>query len=396
MRRTGWPFRIMAVLSGLILSVLGATMVLAAVVQDSNAEAARTLAPYQAGALAGSALALLEAGQRDAAIQRARQAVMREPINVEALRTLGLAASFAMQEEAARDHLMLVQQLSRRDLAAQLWWIEHQVARGDIAGALTFYDQALKTSRRAGEMILPTLARASAEPLVAQRLAPFLENRPAWFRLFFIQATDIAPDITEVAALGTRLLDPGNADDRDLIDRIIRRFGRDGRYDQARDVFAWANGGQPPGGGVINGSFEEPSGLSLFDWELTRTDVLTAEIASRGESDALWLIAEVGRGVVARQMLRLQPGRYELTAVVGEVPDAAIDRPTLAISCADDASVVLAPITFPGSAGAPARLAGQFDVGAGCRYQWLEITASASTQDETQAWIDDLVIRPRR
>ena len=395
MRRTGWPFRIMAVLSGLILSVIGATMVLAAVLQGSNAEAARTLAPYDAGALAGSASVLLETGQRDAAAQRARQALMREPINVEALRTLGLAASFAMQEEAARDHLMLVQQLSRRDLAAQLWWIEHQVARGDIAGALTFYDQALKTSRRAGDMILPTLARASAEPLVARQLAPFLESRPAWFRLFFIQATDMAPDNTEVAALGTRLLDPGNLEDRDLIDRIIRRFGRDGQYDRAWEVFVWANEGRPQDN-IINGSFEEPSGGSLFDWELTRTDVLTAEIAGRGDSDALWLIAEVGRGVVARQMLRLQPGRYELTAVVGEVPDAAIDRPTLAISCADDASVVLAPITFPGSAGAPARLAGQFDVGTSCRYQRLELTASASTQDETQAWIDDLVIRPDR
>jgi hypothetical protein len=39
-------------------------------------------------------------------------------------------------------------------------------------------------------------------------------------------------------------------------------------------------------------------------------------------------------------------------------------------------------------------LQASFTVPAGCRYQWLDLTASATTQDEVRSWIDDIVIRP--
>jgi tetratricopeptide (TPR) repeat protein len=384
------------VLAGAVLCYFAVILALSPVVHDRSAQAALTLTPFDAQALAGTASTLLQADQSPEGLAEgrgyAREALLREPINPAALRALGLAASIEGEEDAARAHFRLAARLTRRDLPTHLWWIEHEAAEGDISGALAHYDAALKTSRRAQQMLLPVLARASAEPLVAQKLIPWLEPRPAYFRLFFIQATDMASDITGTAAIGRQLLDPGHAPDQDLINRIIRRYGRDGEYGEAWEMFAWARGGAAPGS-VTDASFDDPVPFALFNWELTQSGPLTAEVASRGESDALYLVAQVSRGSVARQLLRLEPGRYQLTASVGDVPEAVIDRPTIGITCADDGRQLLEPVVFPATAEAQASLRTAFSVGTGCRHQWLELTASASTQDEIRSWIDDLSIR---
>ena len=399
MVRKGWPFRIAAVLAGAVLCYFAAILALSPVVQDRSAQAALKLTPFDAQALAGTASTLLQADQSPEGLAKgrgyAREALLREPINPVAVRALGLAASLEGEEDTAREHFGLAARLSRRDLPTQLWWIEHEVAQGDIDGALAYYDEALKSSRRANEMLLPILARASAEPLVAERILPLLEERPAYFRQFFIQATDTAPDVGGVAMLGRRLLDPAAPADQDLINRTIMGFARTGEFDDAWTMFTWAADGAPDGG-VVNGSFDRPIPFRLFNWEFTQNTDLAAEIAPRGETDSLYLDARVGRGLVARQLLRLEPGRHRLQALVGDVPEASIDRPTIGITCAAGGGTPLRPVAFPASPTGQAALRETFNVPPGCRYQWLDLTASAASQDEVRSWIDDLAIRPDR
>jgi tetratricopeptide (TPR) repeat protein len=397
--RKTWPFRIAAVLAGLVLCYLSATSALAMFLEDRSPQSALQLAQYDAQAKAGTAFALLQTGQSPDEVERARglarEALEREPINVLALRTLGLAASLAGDEEGAREHFALVDRLTSRDLPSQLWWIEQEVAEGDVAGALAQYDAALRTSRRAADILMPVLVEASAQPEVAAALTPILERRPAYFRQFFIRTTDTASDISGAATLGQATLDRGDRDDQDLINRIIMRFGRDGDFDEAREVFTWANGSLPDGN-VVNGSFEQPTPFRLFDWEFTPDGDLTAEIAPREDTDSLYLIARVARGLAARQLLQLDPGRYRLDALVGDVPQASIDRPTVGLTCASGSRTVLPPVEFPASPGSQAPLRATFTVAPGCRYQWLNLTASASSQDEVRAWIDDISIRSIR
>lgn len=397
MVRKGWPFRIAAVLVGAVLCYFAAILALSPVVQDRSPQAALSLTPFDAQALAETASTLLQADQSPEGLAQgreyAREALLREPINPVALRALGLAAAVEGDDDTAREHFSLAARLTRRDLPTQLWWIEHEVTEGDISGVLAHYDEALKSSRRANEMLLPILARASAEPLVAERLLPLLKERPAYFRQFFIQANDTAPDIGGVAMIGRQLLNRRAPADQDLINRTIMGFARKGEFDDAWTMFTWAAGGAPESG-VVNGTFDQPTPFRLFNWEFTQNTDLAAEIAPRGDTDSLYLDARVGRGLVARQLLRLAPGRHRLQALVGDVPEAAIDRPTIGITCAVGGGTPLEPVAFPASPSGQVVLRTAFNVPPGCRYQWLDLTASAASQDEVRSWIDDLAIRP--
>ena len=286
--------------------------------------------------------------------------------------------------------------LSKRDLASHLLSIEQDVTQGDISGALTNYDEALRTSRAASETLLPVLINAAAEPLVARRLIPFLKQRPSYFRQYFIQGTDSGTDTTSIAQVGMKVLDRTTRADQDIIDRIIMRFSRDGDYDNAWRMFSWANPGHESAK-IIDGDFDHPTPFRLFNWEFTESDALSAEVAPRGKTDSLYLFAYVSRGLAARQLLRLQPGRYALTAMVGDVPAASIDRPTIGITCATGTATLLEPITFPTTRPAMRpKWAARSTVGGDCRYQWLNLTASAASQDQVRTWIDDIFIRPAR
>ena len=386
-------------LAALALCYLAATLALAAYLHDRSAQTALRIAPSDARALAGTATVLLQADQSQGTVALAREqaseALQREPINVLALRALGMVASLEGNGASAREFFGLATRLTKRDLPLQLWWIEQEVVEGDLSGALAYYDEALRTSTRANNLLLPILVKASAEPLVARRLPPLLAPRPEYFRQFFIQGTDTASDISGIAAIGRQVLDRSDGDDQDLINRTIMRFAREQQFDQAWDMFTWAYGGSPEEN-VVNGKFEQPVAFRLFNWDFTQSDAVTAEIAPRGDTDSLYLVARVSRGLAARQLLRLQPGRYRLQALVGDVPDASIDRPTIGIICAEGGGTPLEAAAFPASPAGQEALQETFIVPAGCRYQWLDLTASAVGQDEVRAWIDEISIRPDR
>ena len=397
MRRL-WSYRAAIGFAALVLCYFAATLALASTERRLHPAAALRAAPYDAQALAGAAYASLQVDQSPAALTRsaqmATQALAREPINVAALRTLGLIAAIRGDVIGAQARFAMVERLSRRDLATQLWWIEFEVARGSVPGALTYFDEALRTSPQSADILLPILASAVQEAPIATALAPFLASRPSYFRQFFIQASDTTPDIAQVSRIGRTLLNRLDPDDQDLINRIILRYGRDGKYDNAWRVFVWASGRQPENN-VVNGDFDSPTPLRLFNWSPTENDALTAEISPRDGSNSLYLIARVSRGLATRQLVRLSAGRYQLSAIVGDVPDARIDRPTIGIACAKDDKPVLNQVSFPPTAAASGiRLTAQFDVTAGCAYQWLNLLASASSEDETRAWIDNIQIRP--
>ena len=355
------------------------------------------VAPWDAQTRASLAFSLLQDLRSEPARRRAEQlaiaSVAREPGNVAGLRTLGLLAAARDQTGLARRYMALAEQLSRRDFATHLWWIEAEVGRGSVFGALHHFDEALRTSKAAADVLMPVLVNAVAEEPVARGLQPFLARRPSYFRQFFIQTSDSGPDYRYTAQLSQHLLNRNEADDRDLINRGINRFGRDHDFDAAARLFDWANRHQhlTP---LVNGDLEHPNPFVLFNWDLTTNDSISGSVEANGEgNNALFLIAHVGGGDAARQLLRLPPGVYALSMTVGDVPAAAIDRPTVRIECAGPASgPVLAPVRFPGAATGKTHVRTRFVVGPGCAYQWLVFAGSASGQDETRAWVDGISI----
>ena len=364
--------------------------------------------PYDAGAKAALAYSLLQRdfspANRRRAIELSKQAFIREPINVAAARTLGLVTSVdERQHERARAIMTYAQSLSRRDVPTQLWLLEDQVAQDNIPGALLHYDRALRVSEDARALLLPVLVQASAAPGIAPPLARLVEQRPPWWYVFAVHLTGQSRDAPTLAFLVDRLrLDANDERERNLILRAIQRLIDLGAFDRAYALYRKSRGLTARSSmAVANGDFESNDpGLPPFDWHLAGEGGFGAfrepRDGAQGRS-ALTLSAESGRsGEVARQLLILPPGRYRLSALVGEVGGDPLSAPQVAVLCAVPHGVDLMRAVLPQSQGRRVAFQQVFTVPpSGCPGQWLSLNVRADlsgSRGPAQPWVDSLSV----
>ncbi|MGB5077792.1 MAG: hypothetical protein WBO17_09960, partial [Sphingorhabdus sp.] len=149
---------------------------------------------------------------------------------------------------------------------------------------------------------------------------------------------------------------------------------------------------------IYNGKFEIEPSYPPFDWVLSRDAELGSERVGQSEgrqSHRLYLSAGSGRsGILAKQLLMLKPGTYDLNAEVSSVPASIPDRPFLRLRCAGNIETVIANADFPQANAAPEVLNLAIRVPPeGCAAQWLEISAKASRQiGGTQSYLESISI----
>ena len=393
---------VLALAAGALWLVLGVTM--AMVFARPLPQLAYDWWPYSAEARAGVAASLLQSGPTAAKLDQARRlstdALRREPVSVAAARTLGLVAFMQGQEQESDRIFTFAESLSRRDIPTQLWLIERNVARNDIAGALRHYDRALRTSTSIREVLFPILVGAAADPSAGLPLARLVGTRPLWWSDYaeelFEKSESSRPILLTLAHLHLR---PNVEEELELIGLAIRRLVDLHAFEAAHRVYLSA---QPRGANatalVRDGGFEGQSRLPPFDWEYRSEPGLSGYVQQRdGGQTALFISGESGRsGHVARQLLLLRPGRYRLSAQTGDVAADGTSRPLVAIGCAGTNSTQLARIRFPATVEGGGAVSGTFAVPAGnCTAQWLTIETAASLDSlTTTPWIDSIAVRP--
>jgi hypothetical protein len=289
------------------------------------------------------------------------------------------------------------ERLSRRDLVTQIWLAEFNLRRGDIPAVLGHLDVALRTSEAGEESLFPLLVAVSSDRRLADALARRMRARPNWAEPFgnYLLGGQVPPAIS--AYIFENALDSKNADDLKLIESLMQRLadaGETGLLGEVADHFKLAPKGSTP---VTNGGFESTAGLRPFTWSLTGdTDLWAApELGPRG-GNVLALNASSGQsGDLARQLVQLRPGRYRLSADVGNVPDEIYLRPTLTVRCADGDRAQLVTLK-PASEGPNAqRMGTTFVVPQGCSLQWLAVSMSGTDSAPTDLpWIDNVAIAP--
>ncbi len=356
-------------------------------------EFALRLWPAGSGPKVALALQQLQTGDRLAASQ-ARQlasaALLREPVSAAAARTLGLAQAASGNRAAADRSIAVAEGLSRRDLPTEYYLIQQRVERGDVAGALRHYDVALRTARESYDTLLPTLARSSAESAIRQGLLPLLAARPVWWPAYLTRliTADPAPGVLADQVRALRL-SPNDPVELALLQQVLGKLTSAGAFDEAATLVP-ASARQ---GGLRDGGFEHASLYPPFDWWLSEDAHLSAvrEPAPAGRTGfVLRLNADQERGgEVAHQLLALSPGAHRITGVVGDSAAAAVAAPRLEVSCARTRAqlTTLPLITQSRSAN---RVVGQFDVPAGCTFQWLSVVTPSA--GNTSAWIGQLAI----
>lgn len=394
---------VVVVAAGLLWLVLSTTI--AQVIASRQPGTALAWNDANADAQAESAWKTLQDQPRRPDIARARMlalgALRRDPGNVVAIRTMGFAFAAERQPAKAQRMFRYSESLSRRDVPTQLWMIESEVLENDIAGALSHYDRALRTSSGAREMLIPVLVRASADPGVARHLGRLMAQRPEWWSAAIGPIVGGTPNPAALPVfLGELRLDMEKEEERTVLVHALRRLVEAGQISAAARLY---RGASPSSNGLAgNGDFNRDRALPPFDWDLFDEPALAARIQSRREGDpALFLIADSGRGgQIARQLLTLPPGHYELTALVGQSVGEAPGRPVISLHCAaargGGAGAPLTEARFPVAPASGRRITLRFQVPrANCAAQWMAISVSSGLDSNGNTpWIDQIRLRP--
>lgn len=387
--------------TGVVLAIVVARITLSGVQRNALPKVVLEWNSLDAGAQASLAERLVAAGasrdvERREAVRLATAALMRDPTQVKAARSLGMVAAVDGRPEHAERLLAYAESLSRRDVPTQLWFIERKVQTGDVDGILRHYDAVLRTSPTGQDLLFPVLARAVDEPVVFAALKDILARDPPWARAFVNRLLSSTADADHISSLALAVLDGSQKDDEVIRQRFVRRFIDRREYDVAFRTYASLADVASARLLVRNGDFEAPSRYPPIDWEFASDADLAAlpQIVPGREGLALHFHAGAGRGgVLARQLLHLPGGRYRLTAVIASIPGDLSDRPSLELRCADGgADAVLHNAVFPESRAEGNDWQFVFEVPTvRCSYQWLTIRTPGTLNASAEIpWIDRL------
>jgi hypothetical protein len=331
----------------------------------------------------------------------ASDAIRRSPLSPVALRAFGLsmASGDKPDPEAAANVMREAERLSRRDQPTQIWLIQHHLLRQDMAAAMRQMDVALRSASSGSVTLFGWLALASEDERIAREVGARLRAKPDWARSFFTYMVANGKNPQRTAYFARQFLDPSDPDHRELLTTFVAKLGELHEYELAWDVtehFAGTGPDAVTAGGLVGGDFESAGGYAPFAWSLAQEGDLWAERQAGPEGShghVLAVSAHSGRtGEAARQLVRLAPGTYRLSATVGNLPTDPFERPEIRVRCAEDENATPLIGLRPRQAGVQARsLEGRFTVPSGCRFQWLTIAvAGDGPEPELIPWVDEI------
>jgi hypothetical protein len=363
---------------------------------------ALSFAPYDARAKAELAQAkIVELASRPGdptEIERLlREALMRDPTNAAAWRSLALASQFRRDALKTGRLFHFAERLSRRDLATQLWLIEERVSANDIRGALQHYDIALRTSSDASGILMPILVSATSNDGIVGPLADLMATDPPWEGDLLARLAEGAPSSDNLATFMERLARSRPLPQSPMIPAMINRLIESRDFQAAWRIQRVVRPPSPVERFIRNGQFDILDPVSAFDWRFANEDDLGAEpiiLSGAGQGASLQLHA-ARAGIVARQLLLLPPGEYRVTAAVGPIAGSARALLHWSFTCAvspEGPTVEGQPLLIQ----ARATLQLRFNVpDSGCSAQWLSLEIRPETDTAAaSAWIDAVDIRP--
>ena len=283
-----------------------------------------------AGAMLAEAALL--GGERGAAMQIADAVVRVDPVNVIALRVLGLATIAAGNHRRGNAIMRQAGALGWQDTSTQLWVLRDAILRGDYTAAIQRAD-ALARRNQSGDVTNVIFLAAIVDPKLRGVLADRLGNDPMWRGAFFasvrqfLTKESIRPMEALFADMRARGETIAPVEWLSYVDRLVDL----GQFQHAHDVWAKAFG--IPRSAVAAVPFDSDfknvaaraadAPASQFEWALNpdQADSLIGNGTGTGLSVTPGVM---GGTVLASQFLTLSPGPHILTAQVdAHAPPAA-------------------------------------------------------------------------
>jgi hypothetical protein len=410
--RTGWGDLSAANTRPLVLGLAIGTVALIAAcglqaarewLGQQNPEAAVSL--HLADAEALSAIAEMRGadagrpGHDVEATRYAREALRAAPLDVRALRVLGLEADKAGGATRARMLMVIADRWSRRDSAAQLWLFEQAMMAGDWPNASLHADALLRRRWRLYTVLYPAMASALRDPAAVAPFAERLNEVPDWRRSFLSALAWKVPDPGVAArlflALAAGPIPPTDEDDANLIGRYVGQ----GDYSVARALWMrlLPRGSVGAADLVYNGDFGPAPGAAPFNWRLIQSGGVTAEIVPAADgAPALHVLAPAAKNTAAaEELISLPPGTYRLSGRALVESGLTGDLFAWRVSCVAQPDTPIVEVRQASGSMGWRAFSADFQVGQGCVAQWLRLEGLAHTGFEpAEAWYRGLAIQP--
>lgn len=382
--------------------VLGWQMAIQPLMQRAPVEAAIRIAPASPLVLRRAAEAELVAGRNDNAAALGRDALVRAPFDVRALRVVGLTEARAGRETRADDILTLAGNWSLRDGPAHAWLIDHRLRSGDYASAFAHADTLVRRRQDVRPEVFHLFTVAGTQdpegslPVIASLLAA----DPPW-RLAYLGSLDETPQELQLAANLAILLEASRTPLTNSELQGLYRVLLVKQQFQALGTVRERLNRPSPGEAVTNGGFGQADAPEPFQWRLFQKAGIGAEIAAddlRVSNPALRIDYDgYAAGTIVEQLTTLSPGSYGLTAEVRSEAGDPAARLAWTLTCVTDGGAIAS--VPAGARDAPrnrwTRLSGQFQVPADCPAQWLRlVTRADDRRSPTLVWYDRVTISP--
>jgi hypothetical protein len=317
----------------------------------------------------------------------AHRALARDLSFAGPVRILGLSTGLHKDQSAATALLAAAEQLSRRDLPTQLYFIEAAVTRGNVEGALRHFDIAMRTSKPGRDILAPVLCQAMRDPGLTVPIARLLQSAPEWTNAFVSYCVDQPDSRPALARILTLAPAARAASPHVVLAKAVQLVAEAGDVSTAHRLYAAVlkDDDRMIGKPVSNPLFDDMAPLPPFDWNY----VLGADLGADPEGKGISIHANGQTGVVASQLLMAKPGRYRLH-VVGR--DVAGGRVAVTLDCASGHGS-LSAVTLPADAHAR-QVSADVTIQAGCPMQWLRIGAESHEGETMTARVERVDLIP--
>ncbi len=273
--------------------------------------------------------------------QSVTTALQTQALSAKSLRLAAVAAELRQRGRQAEKLMALSNAVSRQELGTQIWMINKAVADNDVAGALFHYDVALRSSDTVQETLFPTLLGAIEEPAVRVAFGRLIKSDPPWMATFLLQSIATSPNSQVIAsAVNSAGQLPTSKDYRTVESSLLNKLVDQRYVVEARQLY-------------LRLAEHDPRLLASTafgtDSEIRKSGNMGWQLFSGAVAGAEWRADEGGRkfhlqtyagsgdsGHVARKILYVGPGSYQLVVHYGEVNATQNAALRWDIRCAED------------------------------------------------------------
>lgn len=281
---------------------------------------------------------VLDGHERSQVVRLVRDGYRREPLNNGALRDLALVYDSDGRPVKARRLMRASERLTKRDFATNAWLAGDYDRLGRSSEALTYYDQALRTSSQAQDMVLPAMIDSLKDDRLVLPVVELLSKRPPWQNLFWGIAPRYRGSLANLAKVRLEIARSGISVDRQYDRTLIAELGSARQFAAATALVRILTPAVAAQSEVVyNPDFNRSPDYQPFDWELSLNTFLTTEIDPRAGVLRISTFAD-GSGIVARQIVALPAQVYTLSVKAVDWDELDKNALYMRLDCAERGS----------------------------------------------------------